>query len=763
MKVLAVVHGFPPLAQGGAEIYARTHARALVDAGDEVLVLTREQDRARDEYAVREERRDGLCIFWVNNTFRRTRSFAETYCNDTIGTMAARLIDDWRPDVAHIHHLTCLSTTIVHALAERRIPSFYTLHDYWLMCHRGQLLDTEYRVCDGPGADGCASCLGAAGGAMPATFAAAAFVKEAERRLPAQVGQGLRRASRYVAAGLSTTVVADRAAKNRTHHMREVCARVTHFIAPSAFMRDRFVRFGIPAERISVAGYGFDGRLFTGVTRTGSAALRIGFLGSLMVSKGPHVLLEAAVGLSPGAATVTLFGAHVDYHGDTSYRAALEPLLARSNTRVAGPIAPEDVPRALSEIDVLVVPSIWPENSPLVIREAFLAGVPVVASRIGGIVELIEEGVGGMLFEPGDSADLRRTIQRLIDEPALLAALRSRIPPVRTIQEDIRETRTRYRDAIEDARSRVHAARRISAVVLNYHTPDDTVLAVRSLLASRRRLDRVIVVDNDESAGACARALAPLADAVTYVAAGTNLGFSGGMNVGIRRALESGADAVLLVNSDAIVPPDCVDILERFLFADAGRGIVGPLLRSRTDPGVVESAGMHYNCRTGRMRHHHSGDRVALTHTIAPTIVAGVSGCVMLIRREVFDAIGAFGEDYFFSFEDLDYCLRAKRAGYSTWLEPGAASYHEGSRSIGADSTTGLYFAARNHLLMATTNARDPVALTGLARSACIVVLNIAHALRPAPSWPHRRVAAVIGGVADFYAGKLGATSPKND
>jgi GT2 family glycosyltransferase/glycosyltransferase involved in cell wall biosynthesis len=754
MRVLEVVHGFPPLAQGGAEIYARTHARALLEAGDEVVVLTREQDQARDEYAVREEWRDGLRIVWVNNTFRQTRSFADTYRNETIAAIARRLIDDWRPDVAHIHHLTCLSTTIVDALAERRIPSFLTLHDYWLMCHRGQLLDTSYRVCDGPGVDGCASCLGAAGGAAPAAFAAASVVRELERRLPAGVGQQLRRASRHVAAGLSTASGADRETKARTDHMREVCARVTHFIAPSACMRDRFLRFGIPADRISVAGYGFDAHLFTGITRTESAALRIGFLGSLMVSKAPHVLLEAAAGLSP-AATVTLFGAHVDYHGDASYRRALAPLLANDHVRLAGPIPPEDVPRALSEIDVLVVPSIWPENSPLVIREAFLAGVPVVATRIGGIVELIEDGVSGLLVEPGDSADLRRVLQRLIDEPALLPALRAGIPAVRSIQEDVRETRTRYRDAIEKVAR--HPPRRIAAIVLNYQTPDDTVLAVRSLLASRRRLDSVIVVDNDESPGPCERALAPLADAVTYIPAGGNLGFSGGMNVGIRDAIDRGADAVLLVNSDAIVPPDCVDLLERYLFAETSRGIVGPLLRSRAEPDRLQSAGMRYNRRTGRMRHRGAGERLGVRQPVQTGNVDGVSGCVMLIRREVLEAIGWLGEEYFFSFEDLEFCLRAREAGFSASIDTAASAYHEGSGSVGAGSTDRLYYATRNHLLMAERLSASDRPISSLLRTAHIVVLNLAHAALSPGASLSARVSAVNHGVRDFRRGCYGS------
>src|SRR5207249_3668920 len=85
MKVLEVVHGFPPTAEGGAEIYAQAHSRALRGFGDEVLVFTREQDANRAEYDVRYDERDGLRIVSVNNTFRRTRTFEETYRHESVG------------------------------------------------------------------------------------------------------------------------------------------------------------------------------------------------------------------------------------------------------------------------------------------------------------------------------------------------------------------------------------------------------------------------------------------------------------------------------------------------------------------------------------------------------------------------------------------------------------------------------------------------------------------------------------------------------
>lgn len=762
MRILVVVHGFPPFAQGGGEIYAHAHARALREQhGDEILVLTREQDPNRAEYDVRTEYRDGLRIVWVNNTFRRTRSFEETYRNDAIGAVASRVIDEFQPDVAHIHHLTCLSTTIVRSLAERRIPRFVTLHDYWLICHRGQLLDVDYRVCDGPEPSGCHACLGATGGAGTAGFLGAAALRVLERRLPATPARHLRSLAGRMATRVFSPGAADDQARRRLEHMRAVSADVTHFLAPSRHMRDRFVQFGVVPERITVSRYGFDHTPFRRIGRTPSTRLRLGFLGSLMVSKAPHVLLEAVGRLTPGAVSIDLFGARSAYHGDDRYRRQLEPLLKQDGVQEHGAIAHDRVAQALAAIDVLVVPSIWPENSPLVIQEAFLAGVPVVASRIGGIPEVVEDGRNGLLFRAGDADDLARVLTRLLREPDLLEALRAGVPPVRTIDDDVRRARELYQAHLRPRAADAVPPPRAAAVVLNYRTPDDTLLAVRSLLASRRPFDDIIVVDNDrrDSTSAVRAALGQGWPQITYLHTGGNLGFSGGMNVGIREAVARGADRVLLVNSDVYVPPDCLARLEQSFDAVPHAGIAGPVVLARSEPDRVASLGMSYAPVSGRMRHCEFGARVVDLELPAGRAVDGVSGCLMLVKREAFEAAGLFDEDYFFSFEDLDFCLKARRAGFATVLAGSAAVYHEGGRSMGANTPRRLYFAARNHLLLARRNDPSAGRLASLYRGCSIVLLNLAHAVRSRGGSLPARLWAVARGTRDYAAGRFGADS----
>jgi len=786
VRILEVVHGFPPLAESGCEVYAHAHARALVEQfADEVLVLTREQDTQRQEYAVRWEQHDGFRCVRINNTFRSTRSFEDSYRNDAIGALAARIIDDFRPEVAHVHHLTCLSTAIVTSLAERNIPAFMTLHDYWLMCHRGQLFDLDQQVCSGPDLRGCQRCLGVEASAPPAAFSA----KRAMQRLDSfGVGQGLKPAIALLkrcatAVGGAVLGNSQRQAletKRRTDHMRGVVKHITQFLAPSRFIRDKFIQFGVPPDRIVYSPNGLDHRLFQigrhrGPRSSATTKVRLGFIGSLTVSKAPHLLIEAAHEMD-GVASVDLFGPLTPYHGDDSYLRYLKPLLSADGVRHHGPVPHRDIPNALASIDVLVVPSVWPENSPLVIQEAFLAGVPVVASRIGGIPDLVDHERNGLLFEAGNVEDLRRTIARILGEPGLLQRLRAGIGSVRTIDDDVAATREMYvraalaRDAKKVAQGAGPAddapRRRIAAVVVNYRTLDDTRLAVRSLLASRRPLDQIVVIDNDavpsEEVRRHFKAGGRQVDAdgrLGCIATTRNLGFSGGVNVGIRAALDKGADAVLLVNSDAIVPPDCLERLEAAM--DDGGGIVAPVIAYRSAPGVVATRGMSFDHLSGRMRHVGVGSIVERVHGHGQpwTRVDGVSGCTMLIRRDVVDAIGLFDEDYFFSFEDLDFCLRASRAGFETIVVGEATAYHEGSRSIGAHSPERLYFAARNHLLLARRVTPARSRLRHAYRVLSIVALNIAHAVTSRGAPISRRLGAVVRGTRDYAVSRFGAGS----
>ena len=295
--------------------------------------------------------------------------------------------------------------------------------------------------------------------------------------------------------------------------------------------------------------------------------------------------------------------------------------------------------------------------------------------------------------------------------------------------------------------------RRLAAVVVNHKTPVDTALAVTSLLASERRLDAIVVVDNDSVAEL--KATAPGWGAqVQYIHTGRNLGFAGGANAGVRAALAGDAAAVFLLNSDAEVPPGCVGRLDDALQAAPQAGIAAPLLLSRKDSAVVASAGIDYDTRTGRMLERHAGRRYHEIDT-APGERVAASGCALLVTRETWKRIGLFDERYFFGFEDIDLCLRARASGLTTLLVDGAVAYHQGGGTLAPTSRRRFYFAARNHLLLAHDHAAGgPIA--GLIRPFTVSALNIAHAMTATGGSRAGKLWATVRGITDYLTGRTG-------
>src|SRR6185295_3117078 len=161
------------------------------------------------------------------------------------------------------------------------------------------------------------------------------------------------------------------------------------FFAPSRFLRDQFVAWGLPAERTELLSYGMELEPFAGLQRTSAARVRLAFLGTLAPHKAPHLLLEAFALLAPelrARATLTLHGPK---EPTNEYIANLARLAAPLGAELAGAVTRERVPAVLAATDLLVVPSVWFENSPFAIHEARAAGTAVLVSDLGGMAELV--------------------------------------------------------------------------------------------------------------------------------------------------------------------------------------------------------------------------------------------------------------------------------------------------------------------------------------------------------------------------------------
>jgi glycosyltransferase involved in cell wall biosynthesis len=220
--------------------------------------------------------------------------------------------------------------------------------------------------------------------------------------------------------------------------------KVDLFLAPSHFLRETFLRVGLPAEKIRYSDNGMNLKLFAGFQRTPSDRLRFGFTGILIPSKGVHVLVEAFNGIDPAQASLHIWGMDLPYDGYEHYGQELRQRATNPSIHFMGPYANTDVARVLAEIDVLVVPSIWYENSPLTIHEAFLSRTPVIATDLGGMAEYVQHSVNGLLFAPRGVADLRAKMQQVLDDPLLLDRLRQGIGTFKSIEENAAELEEIY-------------------------------------------------------------------------------------------------------------------------------------------------------------------------------------------------------------------------------------------------------------------------------------------------------------------------------
>jgi GT2 family glycosyltransferase len=165
---------------------------------------------------------------------------------------------------------------------------------------------------------------------------------------------------------------------------------------------------------------------------------------------------------------------------------------------------------------------------------------------------------------------------------------------------------------------------------------------------------------------------------------------------------------------------------------------------------------MRLSGASGRMRHLRHGEPAPGPEVHAVRRVDGVAGCALLVRAAVLEEVGLLADEYFFSFEDLDLCLRAWRSGYSTICAAGALAYHEGGRSIGARAPARLYYGARNHLLLAERWLRAGGSPAAAVRAACILGFNLAYAVTGSGTAPLPALGAVLRGARDHWRARYG-------
>jgi len=359
LRIVHVLHGAPPETMGGTGLYVAALAAAQRAAGDTVTLFTPGGDGAGDG------------LVWSGPPARR---WSDTWDPPGAARAVERTLRAWAPDVVHIHHLAGLPFAVAAAARAAGARVVLTLHDYHLVCARGQLIDRGGQACPGPAPRRCARCVGAIAAATPA----ARWVPPPVR---ARLGPWAARLAELpgpptAAAAASARIFAAhgvfRAAHARLSPSRDLAARLAAYglppVTPAALPLVTPIRAAPPAD---------------------PGPLRVLFASALLPTKGPDRLLRAFAALPPGAASLTIAGPPPPPGVFPGFAEALEDAARGTpGVRWRGALPAAEMEALLHAHDLLVLPSTWPENSPLVVREATAAGLRTILPAVGGAREL---------------------------------------------------------------------------------------------------------------------------------------------------------------------------------------------------------------------------------------------------------------------------------------------------------------------------------------------------------------------------------------
>lgn len=418
-RILIVAHGHPEVSKGGAEI-AAYHLYRELDARDncDALFLARAEGTGHGgtPFALRNSDREIMFHASMNDyfLFRAENPHA-------IWTEFRQLLRSFRPTVVHFQHYTHMGLEMIrearNSVPETRI--LLTLHEYLAICNnQGQMIRTsDGALCYRAHPADCHRCFPER---SPGDF----FMRE-----------------RYIKSFLNLIDV---------------------FIAPSQFLSERYVEWGLPADRIMLIENGLPSATPAAPRPLAEAEprCRFAFFGQINPFKGVDVLLDALGHLGEAAQK----SIRVDIHGGgltaqpADYQSRIELLRARTKhiAMFHGPYQSCELPSLMADTDWVVVPSIWWENSPVVIQEAFQHRRPVICADIGGLAEKVTHGEDGLHFRCGDARDLARAFDRAIMEHGLWDEL---VQGIRAPQSVERTAEMHWRHYVSDSRPALTAHR----------------------------------------------------------------------------------------------------------------------------------------------------------------------------------------------------------------------------------------------------------------------------------------------------------------
>ncbi len=393
MKVLVVNHGFPPTFNAGSEIYTQTLVEGLCKAGLEVRVFSRfENPFVRDfEVSSKTVQNNGISyqIDLINVARQKDR-----YVTTEVDQKFNQILAEFRPNIVHFNHLNHLSLGLISEAHSTGSKIVFTLHDFWLACPRGQFLQINYgeaqinRLCHSQEDRKCA------------VHCYSRYFSGIDHERDIEYWENW--------------------VRTRREEIGKLLPKIDLFISPSEFLGS-ILKKELGISNLSILDYGFNLDVLEGRQRDRGTEIVFGYIGTHIRAKGIHHLIEAFSKVR-GSAKLLIFGR--ERNETTPY---LKELASGLRIEWLPEYQNEDiVEKVFNHVDVIVVPSIWFENSPLVIHEALQTRTLVITANVGGMAEFIKDGLNGLTFRHRDIKSLSETMQKVVDNPSLIDDLGQR-------------------------------------------------------------------------------------------------------------------------------------------------------------------------------------------------------------------------------------------------------------------------------------------------------------------------------------------------
>jgi len=445
MKILYVLHKFLPRYFSGTEIYTCNLAKEMEKRGHAVEIFCAEEvEKGADHHInARDDKYDGLKVHRISFNRKKTPDIVRfAYDNPVVAEHFRSFLSFNQPDLIHITSFLNLSAAIIDPIKSFLIPAVFTATDFWSFCPKSTFLAFDGSLCEKPETKKCLACI----------ISLSPLYNAILKRIgisPLVMAEAFSLLNRIPGLKNNPFIKGKQAIEERPHYLREKLQKLDLIITPTPFLQKFFFAAGLPPEKVLVSGFGLNTNgLKPHNNRPLDRPIRFGYIGMLAQLKGVDILIRAFSRIfHANRACLKIYGDR--FHFPDYSQSLLK--LAENNPGIffKDTFPPEKSGEILAEIDVLVVPSIWYENTPLVVLSALASGVPVIASNVPGISQVVKDRVNGILFPRGDEEALAKCLDMVVKKPGLLAGLRKNLPSIKSIQENGDELESIYNKLIE--------------------------------------------------------------------------------------------------------------------------------------------------------------------------------------------------------------------------------------------------------------------------------------------------------------------------